>query len=72
MHEHVSKRAKMHRNKESQQGLKQARQAYHRMEWRKDMHRVNRHHKDAHKWLHPNKTTLALDVTIQDQTHGGH
>ena len=39
MHEHVSKRAKMQKSKESQTGgTKQAWQSYHRAEWRKGIH----------------------------------
>ena len=57
MHEHIGKRAKMRRIKESQTGgIKQARQAgittSHRME--KGVYQAHQHHGDmSHKWLHP-------------------
>ena len=55
MHEHIGKRAKMQKSKESQTGgTKQARQAYkHCTEERKVHNQAHQHPGDAsHKWLH--------------------
>ena len=64
MHEHVGKRAKMQRSKESQmRGPKQARQAYQqRTEWRR-----------CKPSTPTSKQTLGgMDVTTRAQAHEGH
>ena len=70
MHEHVSKRVKMHRkpmggtNKHGKHNIAQSGKG-------KGTRGTTQHPKIPPKWLHPNKASWALDVTKQDQTSKG-
>ena len=70
MHEHVSKRVKMHRkptggtNKHSKHNIVWSKKG-------KDTHSATQHSEMPPKWLHPNKASWASDVTTQGQAHGG-
>ena len=70
MHEHVSKRVKMHRklmggtNKHGKHSIARSIKG-------KGTHGATRHPKMPPKWLLPNKASWESDVTKQDQARGG-
>ena len=69
MHEHVSKHIKMH--KKPTGGInKHGKHNIARRGKEKGMHRVTRHPEMPPKWLHPNMTSSASDVTTQGQARG--
>ena len=70
MHEHVSKRVKMHRKPKGGTN-KHGKHNIARREKGKGMHGVTQHPKMPPNWLHPNKTSWASDVTTQGQAGGG-
>ena len=73
MHEHVGKHVKMQEAKKAKLVAQSKHGKQHRMGQRKGMHRANWHHGDvSHKWSHPNKPRGGMDLTTQEQTHGGH
>ena len=70
MHEHVSKHVKMHRkptsvaNKHGKHIITQSRKG-------RGMYKANSITEMPPKWLHPNKASWVLDVTIQLQPAKG-